>query len=107
MRGMLAGAAFLLIASAANAADDWDGTWAGGFDTPDGAQVIVAGNEAIGLFWREDYVLGVSSSLAADGSLTLKWSSGWATLKRTGERSADGVFEENGKAAVTLHLDRE
>jgi hypothetical protein len=69
--------------------------------------VIVAGNEAIGLFWRNDYVSGVSSSLEADGSLTLRWSSGNATLTRTGERTAAGIFEDRGKAAVTVHLDRE
>lgn len=96
-----------LAASAAFAADDWDGTWAGGFDTPNGAQVIVAGNEAVGLFWRSDYVSGVSSSVEADGSLTLRWSSGTATLKRTGAQTAVGVFEEPGKDAVTVHLGRE
>jgi hypothetical protein len=45
--------------------------------------------------------------VTGDGSLTLKWDSGSATLKRTGDRTADAVFEENGKAAVTVHLDRE
>ncbi len=107
MRRVLLAAGFALAASAVFAAENWDGTWVGGFDTPNGAQVIVAGNEAVGLFWRNDYVSGVSSLVEADGSLTLKWNSGAATLKRTGERTADGIFEDRGKPAITLHLDRE
>ncbi len=111
MRGVLLAAGFMLAAGTALGAQSWDGgwdgTWAGGFDTPDGAQVMIAGDEAVGLYWNDNYVLGLSSSVGSDGSLTLKWDSGSATLKRTGDRTADGVFEAKGKPAVRVHLDRE
>ena len=107
VRGILAAVGFLLAAGAALGAQSWDGTWAGGFDGPNGAQIIVAGDQAVGLYWNEDYVLGLSSSVGSDGSLTLKWDSGSAMLTRTGDRTADGVFEAKGAPAVTVHLDRE
>ncbi len=97
-----------VAASVALGAESWDGTWVGGFDTPNGAQIIVAGDEAVGLYWHDNYVLGLASSMAGDGSLTLAWDSGSATLTRTGEKTADAVFGEGkGGPAVTVHLDRE
>jgi len=107
MRLTLAAGLAVAAGSALAADTDWEGTWAGGFDTPNGAQVIVAGNAAVGLYWHDNYVLGLSSSVAGDGSLTLKWDSGSATLKRTGERTADGIFEGKGEPTATVHLDRE
>ena len=111
VRRFLVAAGLVLAACGALAAESWDGswdgTWAGGFDSPNGAQVIVAGDEAVGLYRHDNYVLGLSSSVAGDGALTLKWESGSAMLKRTGERTADAVFEEKGSSAVTVHLDRE
>ena len=76
LRGLLTAAVVALSAAAAAGPqswdESWDGTWAGGFDTENGAQVIVVGEKAIGLYWHDDYVLGLISSVAADGTLTLE-----------------------------------
>ncbi len=40
----------------AQARQSWDGTWAGGWSDKSGAQIIFAGDEFIGIYWRDDYI---------------------------------------------------
>ncbi len=89
------------------AEQSWDGTWVGGFEMNKGAQIVVAGEQAIGLYWHDDYVLGLRSSVEADGTLTLAWDSGRATLTRTGAKAADASFQDTDERAVKIHLQRE
>lgn len=99
----------LLGTSAAFADPDvehpWDATWAGGFDDGgDGVQVIVAGNDVIGLFFHGDYVeVSETEPLGADGSLSFTWDGGTGTLSGSGaDRSL--VIHETGAADRTIEL---
>ncbi len=85
-RTLLALAMALSIASVA-AADDWDATWAGGFDDGgDGVQIIVLGDQVLGFFYDGDYLdLSDAGSLAADGTITFRWDGGEGTLAGTGD----------------------
>jgi hypothetical protein len=75
MRRIALALAMALTIAGAAIADDWDATWAGGFENGgDGVQVIVLGGQVLGFFYGGDYVdLDDPGSLAADGTITFRW----------------------------------
>ncbi len=95
-------AGLALLASgiaAANAADDWDGTWVG--DAPDagsGVQLIFAGNSLVGFFWAGDYIEMRASISKADGAVSITWTRGQAILTREGPVIARLQVYQRGQA---------
>jgi hypothetical protein len=84
----------------------FEGTW-GGASGDESAQVIVAGGEVIGFYWRSDYVEVTDPQLSADGRvLTFAFAGGHATLTRTGEATASIVVTD-AKSAVSIDLKRD
>jgi hypothetical protein len=97
-------AAALLAATAASATDAWDGTWVGGWDAGHGVQLIVGGDEALGLDWDGEYVSELTSSIGADGkTMTIHWPAADATATLTDDGIAF-VVHPAGKPIVTLTL---
>jgi hypothetical protein len=109
-RGFVAALAALALAGPALAQAappaSFEGTW-GGAAGDETAQVIVAGGEVIGFYWRGDY-LDVSESLLSGGGrvLSFAFAGGRATLTRTGEAAASIVVTD-GKGTVRLDLRRD
>jgi hypothetical protein len=103
---------FALAATPALAAPDWNGTWVGNWQSADGngIQVMMAGNDATGIFWNGDYLPDELHSVAsADGkTLTITWNHSSATLVRDGESAAHIVIHEPGHrdSAFTVMLDK-
>jgi hypothetical protein len=84
----------------------FEGTW-GGATGDETAQVIVAGDEVIGFYWRGDYVDATDPRLSGDGRvLTFAFAGGHATLTRTGEATATIVVTD-AKGAVSIDLRRD
>ena len=102
--------ATVFTAVPAFAARDWNGTWVGNWQKGNGIQLIMAGDEAIGIYWKGDYLPDeLHSKVSADGkTLTVTWDHGSAVLNRTGEETADIVIHEPGHpdAAFAVKLDR-
>ncbi|HEV2187265.1 MAG TPA: hypothetical protein VGR70_08650 [Stellaceae bacterium] len=92
----------------ANAAQSWDGTWAGGWENGDGVQIIIAGDKVIGVFRGGDYPDIQKSQLSGDGqTLAFAWAGGDGVLQRTGERDAAFVLHERGKPERSFVVHRE
>lgn len=109
-RGLTLAAALIITAGSALAGDLWNGTWAGGYENGgDGVQLIMVGDDAIGLSWRDDYVEGLSSTVSSDEkTLTLTWTGGSATVTAGPEDGkAAMAIHEPGKPDVTIALDQE
>ena len=87
-----------ITATPAFAAPDWNGTWVGNWQSADGngIQVMMAGNEATGIYWRGDYLPDeLHSAVSSDGkTLTITWDHSSAVLKRTGDSTAQLVIHE-------------
>jgi hypothetical protein len=104
------GAAALAAAQATSAqsptAAAFEGTW-GGAQGDVTAQVIIAGGEIIGFYWRGDYMDGRDAKASADGrSLSFAFDGGSATLTRTGDRAASIVITEGARISrLTLARD--
>ena len=97
-----------VIVGSANAAQSWDGTWAGGWVNGDGAQIIIAGDKVIGVFRGGDYPDIQKSELSTDGrTLTFAWAGGDGILSRTGDRDASFTLHERGKPARSFPVHRE
>jgi len=99
-------AAFVAVTGAANAAQSWDGTWAGGWEHGDGVQIIITGDKVIGVYRDGDYPEILSSDVSRDGSmLSFWWVGGGGFLQRTGDREATISMRERGRAvrAFTVH----
>lgn len=80
-----------------DAAHPWDATWVGGWDDGgDGVQLIVAGNAVVGFYFHGDYIADAAGALAEDGTLTVTWTGGAATLRREGPTAALTI-RETGK----------
>jgi hypothetical protein len=104
--------AFLLTMAAGAApswANDmsWNGTWIGNWSNGDGAQIIFAGNEFIGFYWRGDYLSDAHATLSTAGVATITWPSGNATLTRDGETTAHIAIYEAGNMHEAFALKRE
>ena len=84
----------------------FEGTW-GGAAGDETAQVIVAGGEVIGFYWRGDYVDATDPHLSGDGRLlTFAFAGGHASLTRTGEATATIVVTDpKGTVRVDLRRD--
>ena len=104
---------FLLIGliGPALAASDWNGTWVGNWQSADqnGVQVMMAGNEATGIYWNGDYLPDqLHSAVSPDGKiLTITWARSSAVLTRDGAETAHIVIHQPGKpdAAFAVKLD--
>ena len=99
-----------IFATPTFAAQDWNGTWIGNWQDGDGIQVIVAGNDATGIFWNGDYLPDALHSAVSDGgkALTISWDHGNAILTRTGDDTANIAVHEPGRpdAAFAVKLDK-
>jgi len=96
---MLAAAfALLVLITPALAAPDWNGTWVGNWRGGDGVQIMMAGNEAAGIFWRGDYLPDdLHSAVSTDGkTLTITWDHASAVLTRDGAETAQVTIREPG-----------
>lgn len=92
----------------AQARQSWDGTWAGGWTSQSGAQIIFAGDEFIGIYWRGDYIDDAKGALSPEGATaTIKWSRGEAVLTREGPTSARVTVREAGRPAVSFALKKD
>ncbi|HEX3064384.1 MAG TPA: hypothetical protein VHQ39_02830 [Dongiaceae bacterium] len=87
---------------------DWNGTWAGYWETGHGAQIIFAGNDLIGIYWHDDYIENAEGSVSADGgSVTITWPGAHALLTRDGAQGAKIVIRETGRPDVSFPLTRD
>jgi len=103
-------AAVILLAGHASAGEFWTGTWVGGYENGGaGVQLIMVGDEAVGLSWRDDYVAGLASTVSPDEqTLKLAWTGGDAVVTPGKEDgTAAMVIHEPGKPDVRIALDRE
>jgi hypothetical protein len=92
----------------AQARQSWDGTWAGGRSDKSGAQIIFAGDEFIGIYWRDDYIGDAKGAVSRDGAAAaIKWSRGEAVLTREGPTSARVTVREGGHPAVSFALKKD
>jgi hypothetical protein len=92
----------------AQARQSWDGTWAGGWSGGTGAQFIFAGDDVIGVYWRDEYIDDAQGSVSPDGATaTLTWRLGEAVLTRTGSASARATVREPGRPAASFALKKD
>lgn len=91
----------------AQAAQTWNGTWAGGWKAGAGAQIVFAGDDMVALYWRGDYVEDAHGSPGRGGALDITWSGGHATLMRQGPTNARIVIREAGKPDVAFVLKKD
>ncbi|HEY4925083.1 MAG TPA: hypothetical protein VII20_11760 [Roseiarcus sp.] len=76
----------------------WNGEWAGNWQGGDGAQLIFAGNELIGVYWRGDYLSQTHAVLSRGGAtVAIDWATGGAVLTRDGPTNAHIVVHESGR----------
>jgi hypothetical protein len=86
----------------------WDGAWAGGWSGETGAQFIFAGDDVIGVYWRDDYVDDAKVSVSPDGATaTITWPLGEAVLTRTGPASARVTVREPGRPAASFAVKKD
>ncbi|HJW41176.1 MAG TPA: hypothetical protein VJ476_08105 [Rhizomicrobium sp.] len=111
MRIRIAALALMIasFASSAVAAPDWNGTWAGNWQGGDGVQIIMAGNNATGMFWHGDYLPDdLHAAVSKDGkTLTITWDHASAVLTRLSDETAHLVIAEPGRAAATFDVKRD
>lgn len=104
--GFAALAAGVAGRAAAQDAKGLDGTW-GGSRGEVTAQVIIAGGQVIGFFWRDDYLDARDAKVSADGlGLSFAFEGGSARLTRIGERTATIEVKERA-GVVRLDLTRD
>jgi len=99
------------VAAPAFAAPDWNGTWAGnwGGEEQQGVQIIMAGNDVIGVYWHGDYLPDeMKSTVSPDGkALAITWKGGAATLTRDSETTAKfQIHDASGSTTGELKLDK-
>jgi hypothetical protein len=106
------GAALAALAVATRAfaqpppAASFEGTW-GGARGDNSAQVIVAGGDVIGFYWRGDYVEATDPQLSGDGRvLSFAFAGGHVSLTRTGAATATVVVTD-ARGAVSIDLRRD
>jgi hypothetical protein len=87
---------------------DWNGTWAGYWETGHGAQIIFAGNDLSGIYWHDDYIENAQASVSADGdSVAITWPGVRALLTRDGAQGAHMLIRETGRPDVSFPLTRD
>lgn len=86
---------------------NWNGTWAGYWETGHGAQIIFAGDDFIGIYWHDDYIGNAEGSVSADGTVTITWPGAHALLTRDGADGAHIVIRETGRPDVSFPLTRD
>jgi len=101
----------LVLATPAFAASDWNGTWAGNWGGAEqqGVQIIMAGNDVIGIYWHGDYLPDeMKSTVSPDGEvLSITWKNGAATLTRNSDTTAKfQIHDASGSTKGELKLDR-
>jgi Ca2+-binding RTX toxin-like protein len=86
----------------------WNGEWAGNWRNGGGAQVIFAGNELIGVYWRGDYLSQTHAALSHGGAtVAIDWASGGAVLTRDGPTTAHIVVHESGRPETSFVLTKD
>ena len=86
----------------------WDGAWAGGWSGETGAQFIFAGDDVIGVYWRDEYIDDAQGSVSPDGATaTITWPLGEAVLTRTGPASARVTVREPGRPAASFAVKKD
>ncbi len=100
---------FAIMTTPALAASDWNGTWAGNWQGGDGIQLIMAGNDAIGIYLHGDYLSDeLNAKVSTDGkTLTINWAHGNAVLTRDGDEAAHITIREPGKPAASFSVKRD
>lgn len=104
-------ALLILILATSPALADWNGTWVGnwGGSEREGVQIIMAGNDIIGIYWHGDYLSDeMKSSISRDGKvLNITWKGGGATLVRDSATTAKFQIHDSADSAKgELHLDK-
>jgi hypothetical protein len=87
----------------------WDGTWAGGFDKDNNIEIVIAGNEVIGVHRDGDYPEILSSAASPEGRmLCVWWVGGDGFLQRTGDNEATIWLRERDRPvrSFTVRLDK-
>ena len=107
MCAYLANAPIPALAGGAQGPATWNGTWVGNWANGEGAQIIFAGDELIGLYWRGDYLADTQSMVSPAGVVTITWPSGSATLTRDSDTAAHIVIRERGKRDTAFALKRD
>jgi len=104
---LIAFVAIPVLASGTQPQPNWNGTWVGNWANGNGAQIIFAGNDLVGIYWRGDYLSDTQSAISPVGVVTITWPSGSATLTRDGETTAHIVIRETGKPDLSFALKRD
>jgi hypothetical protein len=84
----------------------WNGTWVGGWDRGAGVQLVFAGDQLVGFYWRGDYK-DVRHASAGRGDKRFAWDGGDGTVKRTTDAEALLVIREQGKQELSIALKRD
>jgi hypothetical protein len=92
----------------AQQSSSWDGEWAGNWQHGQGTQIIFAGNELIGVYWRGDYLSQTHADLSRGGAeVTIAWPAGQAVLTRDGPAIAHIVIHESGRADASFAVKKD
>ena len=99
---------FALGFGAAAAAETLDGTWAGGWETGDGVQIIVVGDRVIGFYRGDDYLtVERSVSVPGGGAIDFTWPSGEAVLARDAKGEVRVTIRAKGKTEEIIPVKRD
>ncbi len=90
-------------ATCARADAGWDGTWVAA-DRRHVLQVIVAGGEAVGLFWGGDYRTPRRTLRDASGALTVVWDAGRVVLSGRAGGHATATIEVIGRPLLKMQV---
>lgn len=99
IRALIALAASLIVLPASAAG--LDGTWAGGAGS---AQVIVAGGEVIGFFWRGDY-RSVTASAPTPTGLQFSFAGGSGIIQAKGSGATLNVTAAGHSSSMQVRKD--
>jgi hypothetical protein len=103
---MLAVALPTLKASRARAANAFDGTWAGLDAHGETVQIIFAGGDIAGFYWRGDYLETNIVKLGdAGASLAFAFNGGQAVVKRDGAGMTIVIGDRRGESEMKLKKD--
>jgi hypothetical protein len=106
--GLTAGFALPIPSAFAQQIQSWNGEWAGNWLNGSGAQIIFAGNELIGVYWRGDYLSQTHAALSRGGAtVAIDWASGGAVITRDGPTTAHIVVHESGRPETSFVLTKD
>ncbi len=88
------------------AAQDWDGSWVGNWQTGDGVQIIIIDSTIAGMYWRGGYLDdNLRGEVSGDGkSYVITWSKSRAVLTHASDRILDITIHEPGRPDVKFPL---